>query len=212
VAPPGGSEPDAFTLDTAELPAGTLEFLKLLLETTDKLAFIPPVAFGQDEGSQRSGMTLLMRMFPLAEAIQSARLEWSDRMSRLAEYSIEMLRAKGKGKQGWMKHQVGIEFAPILPKDIEAMVNEVALMRKTGVMSLERAIEKQGVKDVDGEIKLLEKEKQAEIDQQREQMDQQMEQQKEQGDADREHATEMEQLKSDTQIEVAKSRGKPSAK
>lgn len=124
----------------------------------DRESSVPAVAYGEDEGSQRSGGTLTIRMWPLVSHTNMQRVFWSsglDWFTRMAmtmmleieEGGITKEHIKLRSKQGWF---------PTLPKDRESVVNEVVNRASTNLGSLEHLLDLLGdVEDVDGEVALI---------------------------------------------------------
>ena len=61
----GNSKPTVHQYNRADLPSGSFDFVSSVVDFSRYSGDTPPVAYGVDEGSQRSGMTLSFRMWPL---------------------------------------------------------------------------------------------------------------------------------------------------
>jgi|WetSurSiteA1Bulk_404760.scaffolds.fasta_scaffold14648_3 hypothetical protein len=90
-------------------------------------SFVPAVADGEDEGSQRSGETLVARMWPLISHTKGERVNWSSGMDILTRYMLTMLAIK-KVLGITINHVKDLKCRQVwpaqLPKDREATVNE----------------------------------------------------------------------------------------
>jgi hypothetical protein len=117
---------------------------KQILDQIRRDSFVPAVADGEDEGSQRSGETLTARMWPLTSHTLSERVIWSDAMSFFAKMVLTILAIKNeagitinhvknlKTRQAW---------APQLPKDREGVVNEAVNRMAVNLGSPESLLE-----------------------------------------------------------------------
>lgn len=128
--------------------------VKGIFQQYNRDASVPPVAYGEDEGSQRSGMTLEIRFWPLTSHAGIERYFWTPGMDtfhkmlmymmvkqNLADITIDQARMRIKEKWG-----------PYLPRDREAQVNEWAVRASNSIASIEHLIEMAGdVEDVDEE-------------------------------------------------------------
>lgn len=113
-------------------------------------AFIPAVADGEDEGSQRSGMTLAMRFWPLGSHVNTERYFWTAGLNifqtnvlkmiakipdSVAETGITEAHTKMRMKQVW---------APLLPRDRETDVQEWVQRVSANLGSIEHLLELTG--------------------------------------------------------------------
>lgn len=121
-------------------------------------AFIPKVADGEDEGSQRSGLTLAMRMLSLLWHTQSERVFWTSGLNLLNRMALRILAIKESASTGIsIKHatlRMRQDWSPVLPRDREMLVNEVVARMGANLGSPRTLLEILGdVQDVDQEIK-----------------------------------------------------------
>lgn len=131
-------------------------------------ADLPDIAFGEDEGSQRSALTLAFRMYPLTTRARITRAFWTEGMSEIAKMIGRMMVAKADvlkdmGVQDMVpldfakRLEIGVDWRPMIPRDREQMVNEAVLFTQANIMSPQRAIELSGnVRNVQDELKLIE--------------------------------------------------------
>lgn len=140
-----GLEPKVETLDPPELPEALIKLPTLLREQLMMDAFIPPVANGEDEGSQRSGLTLAFRMWSLTSTAETQRDYWTAGLIRLAKMIVK-IAITNKVKGITPEHLEGVVFTcqwpSIMPRDREAYVNEVMLALGAGILSPITALEK----------------------------------------------------------------------
>jgi hypothetical protein len=90
-------------------------------------AFVPAVADGEDEGSQRSGQTLAMRMWPLLSHTSTERVFWGDGLG-LVDYmilKIALLKKIGNLPKSVKEMRIERRWPPILPRDREAFIAEL---------------------------------------------------------------------------------------
>jgi hypothetical protein len=121
-----GNDPDIFEIQkpSASEPMHTLN--EELRDEIRRHVYVPKVADGEDEGSQRSGLTLAMRMWPLTSHIGAERIFWSSGLDLLNRMALAMLRIKGEAGITEKHQGLGLKqnWAPILPRDREMIVNE----------------------------------------------------------------------------------------
>ena len=124
-APGTSHPPEIIALDPANAPQGLFDFPKQLLQQLMRDASIPMVAFGEDEGSQRSALTLAYRMFPLVNRIRGVRRHWTTGFRQLARIIWRIALAKGLGgvsERHWTESEITTEWAPILVRDDAGML------------------------------------------------------------------------------------------
>jgi hypothetical protein len=161
-----------------DLPQGTMEFLKFLERQTWHAMFTPSVAYGEDEGSQRSALTLAFRMWPLTSHIRAERSLWNDGLRALSRMALRMLMVKQTApgfdvSEGtpWrvmpedLAHSLIFDWAPMIPRDRESDQNLIILRHQEGLLSTETAIVMNGdVQDPKGEVEKINQEKKDEAE------------------------------------------------
>lgn len=107
-----------------------------------------PMNYGEDEGSQRSALTLAFRMWPSTAHARAERVFWTDGLNQIARYILKILAVKRK----FVDHIVSIpddfaqrlqfsqDYLPMIPRDREQMVNEVVIRFQSGLLTPERAL------------------------------------------------------------------------
>jgi len=125
------------------------------------------IALGEEEGSQRSAISLAIKFWPMVVIARMQRIFWSEALNIVNYRILHMIAILFK--QGMLKPIAGLlkefkledlkffeitqDWLPMLPRDREQTVNEVVLLSQANRMSLERAIKVLGdVKDEDEEI------------------------------------------------------------
>lgn len=151
------------------LPTGTSEFIEFLSKAFWHGAFTPAVAYGEDEGSQRSALTLAFRMWPLTSHIRAERSLWTTALRVMGKMAMQILRVK-QGEVNLPKgairvtddhlgHKLQHEWAAMIPRDREAEVNQLVLRHQDGQLSAETSLEMLGdVQDVPEELERIEEE------------------------------------------------------
>lgn len=154
-----------------DLPRGTMEYLEFLQKSVWHGSFTPAVAYGEDEGSQRSALTLAFRMWPLTAHVRTERMLWSEGLRLMHKAALQILIKKQTGDFGDMTegtpwkvqekhlgHILKADWAPMIPRDRESEVNQIILRHQDEQLSTEGALEKQGdIEDIDRELERIEK-------------------------------------------------------
>jgi putative transposon-encoded protein len=135
---PNQDKPDAFTIEPPAMPQGLVEFPENLRNQYIRDAFISSVAEGEDEGSQRSALTLAFRMWPITSKARATRTYWTNALNRLNKMII-IMAATGE-QDGITLDDLAMvnlhcEWSPMIPRDREQQVNEVTLMLQAGALS-----------------------------------------------------------------------------
>ena len=117
---PGGENPEVGVLPAQPEPSSTFHFVNFLLDMTRQAAFTSPVAFGEDEGSQRSGVTLTLRLWPLLQQVKTTRIYWSTMLYELHRMILVMAKARdiaGSYDNKLSDHHVKPNFFDLVPQD-----------------------------------------------------------------------------------------------
>jgi hypothetical protein len=155
-----------------DLPQGTGDYIDFLKKEVWHGMFTPAVAYGEDEGSQRSALTLAFRMWPLTSHIRAERSLWSDAWRIIAEYTLRILRDRQSGDFGdlakgtpWrvedkhLDHMYTMDWAPMIPRDRESEINQLILRHQDGQLSTEGAMERAGdIQDIAEELERVQNE------------------------------------------------------
>ena len=94
---PDGKTPEMIWFEAADISAGTMTYLDGLKKELRMSMAIPPVAVGEDEGSQRSSLTLTTRMFPMKSHVLTERWMWTSPMEDLNRMALQMAMIKQVG-------------------------------------------------------------------------------------------------------------------
>jgi hypothetical protein len=147
----GGREPKAFTLETTGNYTQAMEYIRQVELMGRNVGHLPPIAFGEDEGSQRSGTTLLIRFLPLTQEVRRTRLylqtglhQRAKNVLRLAAAHPEVFPGIRFGMEDLEYRTIKVQLAPILPKDISDKVNEWAVRIPAGFGTPEQAYQDLG--------------------------------------------------------------------
>jgi hypothetical protein len=159
IGTPGMGEPDITYPNGIQVNDPTIRWALELMNLARTEAYTPPVCYGLDEGSQRSSLTLVMRMLPLAVHIRQERTLWTQGLNHLSRNILDIAAKKGIGGiTPEMVRDVRIwqEWAPVLPRDHEQLVNELILRLNAGLVSPETALDRIGdIRDTQTELKLI---------------------------------------------------------
>jgi hypothetical protein len=70
----------------------SFDFINFILDMTRQAASVSPIAFGEDEGSQRSGVTLTLCLWPLLQQVKTTRIYWRAMLLELHSIMLTMAR------------------------------------------------------------------------------------------------------------------------
>ncbi len=157
----GGTEsvPDLWDLKKERASEAMSKLISVLYEEYRRDTFVPPVADGEDEGSQRSGLTLAMRMLSLMWHTQSERVFWTTGLNLLNRMALRILAVKEPVQGITIKHaslRIKQDWSPVLPRDREMLINEVVARMAAHLGSPETLFTILGdIQDADDEIKRI---------------------------------------------------------
>lgn len=155
------AEPDLFSLGETRASDPMRILIELLYSMYRRLVAVPPVADGEDEGSQRSGLTLATRMISLISHTDAERIFWSTGLNLLTRMLIKMLlmlpdTVQNVGvKPEHLLFPVRQEWAPVLPRDREVIVQEAVALMGSKLGSIERLLDLLGVDNPSEERDLI---------------------------------------------------------
>lgn len=144
VANVGGTlEPDLFEVSSRGLANQPMsDLVDRLWAMIGRLAYVPPISFGEDEGSQRSSLTLVTRFWPLISHADDERRHIEDGLRHLAVLTFKMLEAKRMlvprewlPPAGWTEEDIGFVWSEQLPRDVETFVEMVVRRWQEGLGS-----------------------------------------------------------------------------
>lgn len=158
---PGFDEPKLVypASGSSQVNKSTVDWALELLYKARTEVYTPPVLYGVDEGSQRSGLTLALRALPLLVHIREERTYYTSGMNEIARQILHIGAAKGLGgiTEEMLKDiRIYQEWAPIMPRDQDQLVNEMILRLNAGLIDPETAMEKLGdIRDTDTTMNLV---------------------------------------------------------
>lgn len=164
--PAVNNPPELWPEDPPTLSNYITEFNKILWDQLLREANLTPIAFGEDEGSQRSALTLAIRFWPTTVIARMQRTFWEAGLNQLARYILDMIAvwmeqdrtANVGGKRikryEYREYTLRQDWLPIVPRDREQLVNEVVLLGGgKQQMSTYRGLETLGdVEDIQEEL------------------------------------------------------------
>jgi hypothetical protein len=150
-------DPDLFELRKPAASDPMYKLVELLYLMFRRLVFIPSVIDGEDEGSQRSGLTLTTRMISLTAHTDAERIFWTTGLDLLSRMLLRMLQIKNvEGiSEAHLRLRIRQEWSPVLPRDRESIVNEAVALMSAKLGSPTRLLEMLGVEDGSEEEKLI---------------------------------------------------------
>jgi len=151
-------EPDMWEVRTPRASAAMQELIREVWSQYQRDSDVPPVAYGEDEGSQRSSLTLTTRFWPLISHTGIERYYWTSGLDIFQRYLLKIMEIKklaeitAKHAAFRMKHR----WAPQLPRDREVDVQEWVARTGSDLGSVDLMLELAGdVEDVEFEKKRM---------------------------------------------------------
>lgn len=148
-------EPDLFEVsETAKASTAMESLTEVLYDQYRRDAAHPAVADGEDEGSQRSGLTIAMRFWPMTSHVGTERYFWTPGLNRINKLILKILAEKRKGEitKEHLKLDIKQKWAPMLPRDREAQVQEWVNRASANIGSLDTLLEQTGdIEDIEEE-------------------------------------------------------------
>jgi hypothetical protein len=130
--------PEVGVLEVKEaVQEGVFKHLEFVYDWVRFSSFMPPIAFGQDQGSQRSGDSLEIRMWPLLKLARRSRSYLANGLKRAAKISAAILRQKQwkdvpiRPINHILEGRIVPQFHDILPRDQQRAVDEVVKLSST---------------------------------------------------------------------------------
>ena len=120
------------------------------------------MAYGVDEGSQRSALTLAFRMWPTTSFTRDTRATHTGGYASLNRKAMIIHRVKaGKERRitdAHLTYTLMTIWPPIIPRDREQMVSENILLVQAQLRSPETALQNLGdIDDIDAEMERIKK-------------------------------------------------------
>lgn len=151
-------DPDMFQVGTSRASPAMADILERLYGQYERDAYIPPVAYGEDEGSQRSGQTLAIRFWPLTSHCSTERHFWTPGLDVLHMYMLRMMMVKKLNgiTKDHLAMRIKERWAPLIPRDREADVQEWQLRSTSDLGSPQHLLELTGdVEDPEEEVQKM---------------------------------------------------------
>jgi len=156
------SDPDMFTVATKSASEPMAKFSSDLYIIYRREVNHPAVADGEDEGSQRSSLTLGVRMAPLVSEAEMERLFYSVGLVQFAGILLNIMFVKNLFNitKEMLETQFLVQWNSMLPKDREALTTEVAVRSKNKLGSNKHLMGLFGdIQDTDEELDQIRSEK-----------------------------------------------------
>ena len=156
---PGHPDPAIVYPQVSGTNQASAKYASDLLSIARVQAYTPPICYGWDEGSQRSALTLALRMIPLIVHIRQERTNWTAGLNQVDEHVLRIAAAHKLGGievKDIMNLRIWQQWSPILPRGREQLINELILRLNSDAISPEQALDKFGdVRDTVGELGLI---------------------------------------------------------
>ena len=150
------NKPDIFPLKQAMASESMGKLWDRLYDQFRRDSFVPAVADGEDEGSQRSAMTLAFRMWPLVGHINMERTLWTTGLNWFNTMALRMMATKDliKGQMSkmglkpiTMEHsrlRMRQDWSQMFPRDRETVINEITARAAADAGSIDTLLELAG--------------------------------------------------------------------
>jgi hypothetical protein len=156
--------PDIWREDPPQFSDTMTKFTEMLWKQMMHDGALSPIMLGLDESSQRSSLSLALKMLPSTQMARAQRNHWHEGLTQIACQILDMLAIKKVVIGGrlvprdWRKQfQITQDWQPMIPRDREQQVNENVWLTGSGVRSRRLAVELDGnAPDVDDELKEIE--------------------------------------------------------
>lgn len=154
-------QPDLFDLGTARASEPMETLINILYGSYRRLVAVPAIADGEDEGSQRSAATLVTRMIALISHTDSERIFWTAGLNLFTRMMIKMLLLipqellNVEVNPRHLLYPIRHEWAPVLPRDREVLVQEAVSLMAAKLGSIERLLDLLGVDNPSEERELI---------------------------------------------------------
>ena len=154
--------PDMFPIATKSASEPMSKFTEDLYKIYRREVNHPAVADGEDEGSQRSSLTLAVRMAPLVSEAEIERLFYSVGITEFARILLTMMSMKSLHdiKKEMIETMLIVQWQSMLPRDREALTTEAAVRSKNKLGSNKHIMGLFGdIQDTDEELEQIRAEK-----------------------------------------------------
>lgn len=170
-SPAQKNPPKVYAEDPPSLSDSLMSFSDDLWAQLMREASLGPIAFGEDEGSQRSALTLAFRMWPTTSHARMERTFWTDGLNRIGFMLLKMIAIIQANKtfketmsalpltvplDFYKNYRLSQDWLPQIPRDREQMVNEIIIRYQSGLLSIDSALQSFGdIRNVKNEKDLI---------------------------------------------------------
>lgn len=160
-----GENADVRMLEWRGTPPAVQQYVEALGRAFHETSCVPTVAFGNATGSgQLSSLTLQVQLIPATQVADEKRLAWAKGTRELCQMALRLCTAKGRlaGQdfpvtlEEIRKHRFIINFAPMLPRDRTALINDNVALVGAGLRSPDKALREIGETEIEEEKALIE--------------------------------------------------------
>jgi hypothetical protein len=166
--------PTVTTDNPPAVPPAVLDFTKEVWKQLIRQSALTDMAFGEDEGTQRSAFGMATKMWSTGANARTQRTYWNEGLNVIAKMILKMLAIKADtpilGELGieipedvLRRVSIAQDFASMLPRDNEQLLNSLVLRKQAGLLSAQTAIE------MFGDVRNPHRELQRILDEQRQQ-------------------------------------------
>lgn len=151
-------QPDLFEIRKQRANTSMRDLVHEVYAQYRRDSFVPAVAEGEDEGSQRSSLTLATRFWPLTSHINMERFFWTDALNVFQRYLLKMLFIKKLAgiTLEMTKMRMKQRWANMLPRDREVDVQEWVSRASARLGSVDTLLELTGdIEDIEEEKKKI---------------------------------------------------------
>lgn len=163
--PLSDNPPDAFSINPPSISEALAHQPDKVWDYLLRAGSLGAVAYGEDEGSQRSGVTLEIRMWPLTSITRLMRTFWETGLNHGARQIAKMCIVKGVLEEIEPELEITLDdlknmifsqdWAGQIPRDRAQLVTEVLGRLGQNAISLDEALAAFGTRDIEAEKKRI---------------------------------------------------------
>jgi len=114
-----------------------------IMEMIQRDGATPNITWGEDEGSQRSAITLAFKMWPLTSHIRKERAMWAEGFRQLNDIIVRWLGVLKTNNlpENAADYLSFTKWEPMTPRDRLDLVNEVVTLYSVHLLSQKRAVQ-----------------------------------------------------------------------
>lgn len=146
------------------VPVEAFRHVSFLYDWARNASSAPPITFGEDDGGQRSGSTLVIRMWPLIRSTMRSRAYNATGINRMLQIAMKILefhKPTGfnlKNLETFKKCQTAVLWSEILPRARVELIDEMVKRMSTPMplVSLQTALSEMGdIRDIAPEVERI---------------------------------------------------------